>query len=426
MIIRLPEKVVFIIDTLKQNGYEAYAVGGCVRDSLLSRRPEDWDITTSADPYETRRLFARTIDTGIRHGTVTVMLGKDGFEVTTYRIDGEYEDGRHPKQVEFTKSLQEDLARRDFTINAMAYNDEDGLVDIFGGEEDLSLHRIRCVGDPGSRFDEDALRILRAYRFAAQLDFAIDEGTRLAAEARAENLSKISAERIHTELNKLLLSDHPEMILQVYQAGLTRVVFPEFDEAVKNGGGRTAVTVLIRLWNLIKERGGISRKEQLALAYAVILYPMGDRTGEAVLKRLKYDNELIQTVKHLIQYYDFKFKLTESDMRKAMNRIGTAYMKLLFLLKEAAHPENSEGTAAAYKLCTGILERNECVDMKSLAINGSDLLGAGFRQGREMGFVLNSLLELVLEEPKNNRPEYLLKEAERLALIQKEAEGETK
>ena len=165
MKIELPRKVVLIIKNLQRHGYEAYAVGGCVRDSVLNRKPEDWDITTSAKPEQVKRIFRRTVDTGIEHGTVTVLIGKDGFEVTTYRVDGLYEDGRHPKEVTFTNQLEEDLKRRDFTINAMAYNDEARLVDPFGGMKDLNSHLIRCVGEPKERFSEDALRILRAVRF---------------------------------------------------------------------------------------------------------------------------------------------------------------------------------------------------------------------------------------------------------------------
>ena len=169
MLIQLPDKVKKIIDTLQTNGYEAYAVGGCVRDSILGRIPDDWDITTSATPFETKELFSRTFDTGIEHGTITVLIDKDAFEVTTYRVDGKYEDSRHPSEVTFTRSLREDLLRRDFTINAMAYNDKEGLVDIFGGIDDLNRKMIRCVGTAKERFGEDALRILRAVRFAAQL-----------------------------------------------------------------------------------------------------------------------------------------------------------------------------------------------------------------------------------------------------------------
>ena len=206
----IPEKAAMVIKELMDQGFEAYAVGGCVRDSILGRQPEDWDITTSARPEQVKQIFPRTVDTGIEHGTVTVLIDKETFEVTTYRVDGEYEDHRHPREVTFTASLEEDLKRRDFTINAMAYNPETGLVDIFHGIEDLEQGVIRCVGAPEARFDEDALRILRAIRFSAQLGFRIDEATQRAMSGKAADLKEVSAERIRVELVKLLISKHPE------------------------------------------------------------------------------------------------------------------------------------------------------------------------------------------------------------------------
>ena len=224
MRIAVPQAVEEIIETLTGYGYEAYAVGGCVRDSLLGREPGDWDITTSASPFQVKEIFRRTVDTGILHGTVTVMKNHVGYEVTTYRIDGEYEDGRHPKSVAFTSDLKEDLCRRDFTVNAMAYSHETGIVDIFGGMEDLHRGVIRCVGNPVDRFTEDALRILRAIRFSAQLGFVIEEKTRAAIEKIAPNLMKVSRERVQVELTKLLLSPHPEQIREVYDLGISPYV----------------------------------------------------------------------------------------------------------------------------------------------------------------------------------------------------------
>jgi len=218
--IELPEDVKTIIGKLEEGGYEAYAVGGCVRDSLLSRIPGDWDITTSARPEEIKARFRRTVDTGIEHGTVSVLMGSRSYEVTTYRIDGEYADLRHPKEVQFTTSLEEDLKRRDFTINAMAYNERTGLVDLFDGRGDLERHLVRCVGDPDERFDEDALRILRAVRFAAQLDFDIEKGTRDAISGHAANLAAVSKERILTEVTKLICSAHIEKTEDLQILGL--------------------------------------------------------------------------------------------------------------------------------------------------------------------------------------------------------------
>ena len=258
MKIQMPEDVKYILEKLNSAGYEAYAVGGCVRDSILGRIPDDWDITTSAKPEETKALFPRTIDTGIQHGTVTVMCHHVGYEVTTYRIDGEYEDSRHPKEVIFTSNLLEDLKRRDFTINAMAYNhledeEEDnsalmvenleeeagqpakywGLVDAFGGIQDIENRMIRCVGNPIHRFEEDALRMMRAVRFSAQLGYEIEEETRNAIQTLAGNLANISAERIQVELVKLLVSDHPDYLRTAYETGMTKIFFPEFDKAME-------------------------------------------------------------------------------------------------------------------------------------------------------------------------------------------------
>ena len=221
--INVPDKAKRVVNTIQAAGFEAYVVGGCVRDSILGRQPQDWDITTSAKPEQVKALFPRTIDTGLQHGTVTVMQDREGFEVTTYRIDGEYEDSRHPKEVVFTPNLEEDLKRRDFTINAMAYNEEKGLVDIFGGMEDIRLGRIRCVGRAEERCGEDALRMLRAIRFSAQLGYEIDEETKQGIRRLAPTLKNISAERIQTELVKMLVSPHPDYLRTAYDMGVTKV-----------------------------------------------------------------------------------------------------------------------------------------------------------------------------------------------------------
>ena len=226
---QMPRDVIYIINELYDNGYEAFAVGGCVRDCLLGKTPHDWDITTDASPQQVKSIFKKTVDTGIEHGTVSVILNSVGYEVTTYRIDGEYLDNRHPKEVIFTSNLKEDLMRRDFTINAMAYNDIVGLVDIYGGREDLQKGIIRCVGNAHDRFSEDALRILRAIRFSAQLGFEIDEETKNAMSELASNLKNVSAERIKTELDKMLLSDNCDRFILMSKLGICKVILPEFD-----------------------------------------------------------------------------------------------------------------------------------------------------------------------------------------------------
>lgn len=242
--IDMPEAVRNIIHTIEEHGFKAYAVGGCIRDSILGRNPDDWDITTSAVPSQIKTFFKRTVDTGIAHGTVTIMIDKTGYEVTTYRIDGEYEDGRHPKSVEFSDRLVDDLCRRDFTINAMAYNDTDGFVDEFKGLDDLDAKIIRCVGEPELRFTEDALRMMRAIRFSAQLGFTIDEATWDAIKKLSPSISKISMERVHVELGKTLMSAHPDYVAQYSEAGLFAPILPLIDNALKSRYKRKILATL--------------------------------------------------------------------------------------------------------------------------------------------------------------------------------------
>ena len=446
MYINVPEKVERIIGVLKENGYEAYAVGGCVRDSILGREPGDWDITTSASPYEVKELFHRTIDTGIQHGTVTVMLDKEGFEVTTYRLDGEYEDCRHPKQVEFTKSLEEDLKRRDFTINAMAYNEEDGMVDLFEGLLDIKRKCIRCVGKAEDRFEEDALRILRAVRFSAQINFEIEQDTRLAIEKKAENLVNISAERIREELNKLFLSDYPEKLQIAYETGITKVVLPELDarkhESFEYAGkmfnsGDFALKVLKEISHVghteqdmyeVKEKTPIKRKlankERLCLSYASLLWqPNGadkdqEEQAEAakkVMRRLKFDNDTIQCVTRLVRFAHIQIEEDATSVRKAMNQMGIELMDLWFLFqrinstcmvssKEDARVVHDE---KLYELYQEIMDAKECVNLKDLTINGKDLIQLGCQPGVQIGELLSKLLQHVLEHPQDNQKDVL-------------------
>jgi len=426
MEIQVPEKVKTIIGTLLQHGHEAYAVGGCVRDALLGREADDWDITTSAAPQEVKALFRRTIDTGIQHGTVTVMLDKEGFEVTTYRIDGEYEDGRHPKEVLFTKNLEEDLKRRDFTINAMAYNEQSNLVDIFGGVEDLGNKIIRCVGAAGERFDEDALRIMRAFRFSAQLGFSIEENTRIAAAERAENLKKISAERIRTELTKLLLSDHPGRLRWMQENGITKVVLPEFDKmlvteqtdgAFSYNVGEHTLQVIAYVGNRDKQW---EKKELQILRYAALLHEA--ETPKKVMQRLKFDNETIDYVTRLTAAHDEYLDLCEDHlknltaMRKLMYRLGTDLMELLWELQLAdslaGNPEKLKEKcntlAETKRLYQEVMERGDCVSLKQLAVNGKDLIAMGITPGKQIGEHLERFLQEVLEHPEKNTKEYLL------------------
>lgn len=406
--IALPKDVKHIIGVLMENGYEAYAVGGCVRDSILGRVPGDWDITTSALPMQVKGLFRRTVDTGIQHGTVTVMLGRNGYEVTTYRIDGKYEDSRHPESVEFTPKLEEDLKRRDFTINAMAYNDEHGIVDIFDGVGDLQRKIIRCVGNAHDRFDEDALRILRAVRFSAQLGFGIEENTARAAKELAVNLKKISSERIHTEFNKMLKSPHPDYFSVADAIGIMEIVLPEYH--VMSAEDKAFVGTLARECAC-----------QLPERYAAMLFMSGGYseedpadTAKRVLKRLKLDNDTINTASMLLRFGMLEITDDESRIRHIIYETGDK--NILRILDFRAAYEKCIGNDITdvrrmYDICNMIFERGDCVSLKNLAITGKELIAMGVPAGRQMGEILNSLLMLVLDNPQLNDREQLSKEA---------------
>lgn len=411
MRIQIPSHVEYIIGKLNQNGYEAFAVGGCVRDTLLGRTPGDWDITTSARPEQVKALFRRTIDTGIQHGTVTVMLERTGYEVTTYRIDGEYEDGRHPRQVEFTSDLLEDLKRRDFTINAMAYSHETGIVDAFGGMEDLEKRVIRCVGEPMERFEEDALRILRAIRFSAQLDFSIEEKTREAITRIAPNLAKVSRERVQMELTKLLCSDHPEQICQVYETGISQYVSEEFsclpwekaeispalpkEKYVRWAAFlRCACPMEQDSWQTdlsCEKAAGKNFCEEREKAV---------RAGGKILRDLKLDNETIGRVKTLTSWCGEKLLPEAPSVRRAMSKMEPEVWDALVEL-------NQYGDEILC-LTKEIRAAGDCLDLKHLAVNGRDLMSAGVRPGKDMGEILNRMLQEVLERPENNQKEILM------------------
>ena len=435
MKIQLPGRVHQIITTLQSHGYEAYAVGGCVRDSILGRVPEDWDITTSAAPQETKALFEKTFDTGIEHGTITVLLGGEGFEVTTYRIDGKYEDGRHPKEVRFTRSLSEDLLRRDFTINAMAYNEEEGLVDIFGGIEDLNKKMIRCVGNAEERFSEDALRILRAVRFSAQLGFEIEEMTKEAICLLAPNLQNISAERIQVELVKLLISSHPERIRDAYELKITREVLPEFDAMMEteqetpyhcyNVGEHTIHALqnieadkILRLTMLFHDMGKPAKKtiDENQTAHFKGHAVVSEQMAKDIMHRLKFDNDTTRKVTKLVYYHDYRMPAEARSVRRAMNKIGEElfpyYMKVRradsLAQSDYQKEEKFANLDGIEKIYEEILAKQECVSLKTLAVTGRDLIAAGIQPGPQLGEILDELLKSVIEYPENNEKERLL------------------
>lgn len=430
-----PISVMKIIETLEQAGFQAYAVGGCVRDSLLGRNPSDWDITTSARPEQVKALFSHTIDTGIRHGTVTVMLEHVGYEVTTYRIDGEYEDSRHPKEVIFTPLLTEDLKRRDFTINAMAWNPRAGIIDEFGGMEDLDEGIIRCVGSPEERFSEDALRMMRAVRFSAQLGYEIEPATKAAIRKLAPNLTHVSAERIQVELVKLVESMHPDYLRVAYETGITRVVLPEFDLCMETEQHNPHHCYTVGE-HMLHSMLAVSSNRYLRLAMLLhdIAKPEKKKTDEegidhfhghqeaseemakVILRRLKFDNETIRIVSRLIGFHDYRFPAERRSVRRAVWKVGEDLFPMLLQVKEAdtmaqslyEREEKLEWIAKVEKLYREILKDRECLSLKDLAVTGRDLIRAGCAPGPELGRILNEMLQDVLEHPEHNNKEYLL------------------
>lgn len=435
MKINMPANANWIIQTLQNAGYEAYIVGGCVRDAILGREPGDWDITTSAKPEEVKALFHRTIDTGIEHGTVTVMLEKEGYEVTTYRVDGKYEDHRRPTSVTFTASLLEDMKRRDFTINAMAYNETEGVIDHFDGMKDLERKVIRCVGEPKERFDEDALRILRALRFSAQLDFAIEERTQEAIRNQAVFLKDISAERIHVELTKLITSNHPERLRTAYELGVTKVVLPEFDDMMETeqNNKHHMYSVGEHTLRVVQEVPATETMRWAALLHDVAkpACKVSDETGdhfyehnvkgvdmaEQILLRLKFDNATISRVKRIVLWHDYGMGKTPSlrSFRKSLSKMGAdlfedyTYIKRADTLAQSDYMQKEklatlEILKEYYKT---VMEQAQCLSLKDLTITGKDLIALGMKPGKEMGAMLQYLLECVLEEPELNEPERL-------------------
>lgn len=430
-----PISVMKILETLEQAGFEAYAVGGCVRDSLLGRNPSDWDITTSARPEQVKALFSHTIDTGIQHGTVTVMLEHVGYEVTTYRIDGEYEDSRHPKEVIFTPLLTEDLKRRDFTINAMAWNPRAGIIDEFGGMEDLDEGIIRCVGSPEERFSEDALRMMRAVRFSAQLGYEIEPATKAAIRKLAPNLKHVSAERIQVELVKLVESMHPDYLRVAYETGITKVVLPEFDRCMETEQHNPHHCYTVGE-HILHSMLAISSNRYLRLAMLLhdIAKPEKKRTDEqgidhfhghqeasaemakTILRRLKFDNETIRIVSKLISFHDYRFPAERRSVRRAVWKVGEDIFPMLLQVKAAdtmaqslfEREEKLEWIARVGELYQEILKDKECLSLKDLAVTGRDLIRAGCAPGPELGRILNEMLQDVLEHPEHNTKEYLL------------------
>ncbi|MCR5451307.1 MAG: HDIG domain-containing protein [Lachnospiraceae bacterium] len=444
MTLILPEAVKKIISILESNGHEAYAVGGCVRDSILGKNPYDWDITTSALPEEIKSVFNRTIDTGIKHGTVTVRIFGEGYEVTTYRVDGDYLDGRHPKEVSFTASLEEDLARRDFTINAMAYNDRSGLVDIFGGREDLENGILRCVGDPELRFTEDALRMMRALRFAAQLDFKIEPDTYAAIKKLHKRLEMVSAERIREEFLKLIVSDHPELLDQMSEVGLTSVFLPEWDMMIgcEQNTPHHAYDVS---GHTIRAMQGVDKDKDLRLAALLhdVAKPLtkttdesgdhfsghpvlGEKMSKKILSRLKFDNATIARVSAMVLWHDVRPEPDKKSVRRVVSKMPANIFPDIFSLKKAdilaqseyKREEKLQRLEAFQDLYNSIKQEGECISIGDLAVGGKDMMDIGISKGPMIGAMLKKLLDMVIDDPTLNEKEVLMD------IARKEYEGE--
>ena len=397
--ISMPDEVITALNLLNNNGFEAYIVGGCVRDSLLGVAPKDWDITTSAKPEEIIRCFKRyrTINTGLKHGTVTVIINERQLEVTTYRIDGRYTDNRHPDSVLFTEKISHDLKRRDFTINSLAYN-EQGMVDLFGGAEDIKNKVIKCVGEPDERFNEDGLRILRALRFASVLGFDIDENTSCSIHRNTGLLNNISKERISTEFSMLVIGVNYHNIMKDYR-DVIEVFIPEVGKISRED------------WKDILN--SMNFADGVTLKLALILYKTG--RGEAILKNLKYDGKTIKAVKFIEKYKDEKILPDKISIKKQLNTIG--YDNYIYLLKfktavlmtqKNKYERELSNIRDAETILNNILINKECYNLSMLTVNGEDLMKAGIPKGVLLGSVLNELLNLVIEEKLENNKETLM------------------
>lgn len=441
--INIPKGAAAIIDTLQSNGFEAYLVGGCVRDSILKRPVHDWDITTSATPDEMKKVFSDTkiIETGIKHGTLTI-LSIDGFyECTTYRIDGMYSDGRHPDVVRFTKSLAEDLKRRDFTINAMAYNDKEGLIDLFGGRVDLMDHVIRCVGNPEDRFKEDALRIMRALRFAAQLEFNLEMKTKIAAFQMSDTLTKVSAERINSEFCKMLTQTMGSQIINDYRE-IIAVFIPEIRDMF--GFEQNNPYHMFDVWNhtieVLANANFFTDPNGLVLALAAFFHDIGKphsyqdgpdgirhfyghatksaEMTDSIMRRMRFNNSIREQVVTLVKYHDTDIKPEAKYIKRWLNKLGSEpLLRCLLMLKYSDicgqtlenRAKRLREVIQLFTVLNETIEQQACFSLKDLAVNGGDLIAAGMKPGKEIGAALNQMLELVLNDECANDKDALLK-----------------
>lgn len=445
--IDIPFNANVIIHLLQNNGHSAYVVGGCVRDSIMGRKPHDWDICTSATPDQMLEIFKdyKFIETGLKHGTITIVIDNEQYECTTYRIDGEYSDNRRPDTVTFTNDLIEDLKRRDFTINAMAYNDDEGLIDPFDGMLCISHKLICCVGSPEERFNEDALRIMRAMRFAAQLNFHIDPYTNITMIKLSDNLKNISVERINSELCKTIVSDDPAFLFTLNRYILGKVI-PEIEDmigfkqrnpyhqhdvfnhtiqAIKNCTSTDLITRLAVLFHDIGKPHCYQDGEDGIRHFKGHGKVSADMTDE-IMKRLKFDNDTRNNVVQLVYYHDATFEVGKKYIKRWLNKIGVDQFRRLLDVRRADirgqkidyDKDRIEKVDKIERLLDEVLEENQCFTLKDLAVNGKDLMQIGFKSGKELGETLNILLDGVINEEFENDKAILLKIAkERISQV---------
>ncbi len=404
MQIHIPPQVEAVLQKLSASGHEAYVVGGCVRDTVLGMEPNDWDVTTSALPNEIELALSdyQCIKTGIQHGTLTVLTDQMPVEVTSYRIDGRYSDNRHPDSIRFTNSLKEDLSRRDFTVNALAYNHAEGIIDCFGGMEDLKSRIIRCVGIPDLRFQEDGLRILRALRFSAVLDFTIEQGTSSGILKNCALLRHIACERINSEFTKLLCGS-AERILRKYR--------PVFEQFIPEISFITDAGVWEHTLSTVTAVGA-----DPVLRLTMLMHKLSAKTAGEILRRLRYDNDTIHTVVRLVELQELPLPANEKALLRLLNQYGEKTLCYLFKVKAAdrkaqnpAATEESEELKTAEAILENILIRRLCFSLKDLQVKGSDLLSLGIPQGAEIGRLLSLLLDAVMEGKCPNQHDSLIK-----------------
>lgn len=434
MRIEIPKKINDIINIYENNGYEAYCVGGSIRDSIMGIEIGDWDITTSALPEETKELFKneKIIETGIKHGTVSIIKDHQAIEITTFRIDGEYSDNRHPEQVSFTRSLKEDLKRRDFTVNALAYSHSAGLIDLYGGISDIENKIIRTVGNAEERFLEDGLRIMRALRFASTLGFTIEAETKKAIHKQKELLKNISVERISVELVKLLMGNNVFNILTEF-SDVFAIIIPEIEDCInfKQYGKKhsfdvwthichTVATIpqnkILRLTMLLHDLGKVpthklnENGDSTFKNHAII----GGEMAKEILTRLRFDKKTINRVSFLVSHHDFEPPETKIELKKKMKILSADDVKTLLVIKKSDRGALSEGyqdiskeTEQTLVWLKEIEENNECVTIAQLKINGNDLIKLGFKN-EEIGTKLELILDCIIEEKLPNSKQSIL------------------